>query len=107
MKKIRILFLPLVDASNLNAQSLNTREIALRLDPVRFECSLLYTQEPDQRLLKRPHLKLLRLPSRRQTVRLIKEMLSGYDIVAYMNFSPASYLYLHCPKNLRKNTKAV
>jgi glycosyltransferase involved in cell wall biosynthesis len=34
-------------------------------------------------------------------------MLSGYDIVAYMDFSPASYLYLHSPKRLRKNTKAV
>jgi glycosyltransferase involved in cell wall biosynthesis len=107
MRKVCILFLPIVDASNLNAQSLNTREIVLRLDPGQFECSLLFTQEPDPRLLNRPHIKFLRLPARLQTIRLLREMLSGYDIIAYMDFSPASYLYLHSPRSLRKRTKAV
>jgi glycosyltransferase involved in cell wall biosynthesis len=107
MKKIRILFLPLVDAANLNAQSLNTREIVLRLDPEQFECSLFYAQEPDPRLLDRPHTRFLRLPTRLKTARLLREMLAGYDIIAYMDYSPASYLYLHLPKRLRKHTKVV
>jgi glycosyltransferase involved in cell wall biosynthesis len=107
MKKIRILFLPLVDAANLNAQSLNTREIVLRLDAKRFECSLFYAHDPDPRLFNRSHIKLLRLPARVKTVRLFKEMFSGYDIIAYMDYSPASYLYVHFPKWLRKHTKVV
>ena len=107
MRKIRILFLPLVDAANLNAQSLNTREIVLRLDPGQFACSLFYTQEPDPRLLNRPHISLLRLPARLKTVRLLWEMFAGHDIIAYMDYSPASYLYLHSPKSLRKRSKAV
>lgn len=107
MKKIRILFLPLVDAGNLNAQSLNTREIVLRLDPEQFECSLFYTQKPDPRLLNRPHIRFLHLPARLKTMRLLKEMLAGYDIIAYMDYSPASYLYLHLPKRLRKHTSVV
>ena len=107
MSKIRILFMSLVDASSLNAQSLNTREIVLRLDPNRFECSLFYAQEPDPRLLNQPHIKLVRLPARLKTVRLLREMLSGYDIIAYMDYSPASYLFLHSPKILRKRAKAV
>ncbi|HSS98208.1 MAG TPA: glycosyltransferase family 4 protein [Terriglobales bacterium] len=107
MKKNRILFMPLVDAASLNAQSLNTREIVLRLDKNRFECTLFYTHEPDPRLLNLPHIKLLRLPSRLKTLSLLREMFSGCDIVAYVDYSPASYLYLHSPKFLRARTKAV
>src|SRR5438034_1192852 len=107
MKKIRILFLPLGDADNFNAQSLNTREIVLRLDPERFECSLFYTQALDPRLLDRPHIRFLHLPTRLKTVRLLREMLAGYDIIAYIDYSPASYLYLHLPRRLRKHTKTV
>jgi len=33
MAEIRVLFLPDVEADNTNAQSLNVREVALRLDP--------------------------------------------------------------------------
>jgi len=107
MKKIRILFMPQVDGTSLNAQSLNTREIVLRLDANRFECSLFYSHQPDPRLLHHSHIKLLRLPARLKTAQLLKKMLSGYDIIAYMDYSPASYLYLHCPKLLRKHTKTV
>jgi len=107
MSKVRIFFMPLVDAASLNAQSLNTREIVLRLDPDKFECSLLYVHEPDSRLLNRTHIKLLRLPARLKTVKLLREMWSGYDIIAYVDFSPASYLYLHSPKSMRKSTKTI
>jgi len=99
--------MPLVDRTNVNAQSLNTREIVLRLDADRFECSLFYAHQPDPRLLNRPYVRLLRLPARLKTAGLLKEMFSGYDIIAYADYSPASYLYLHFPKSLRKNTKTV
>jgi glycosyltransferase involved in cell wall biosynthesis len=107
MKPIRILFLPAVDADNTNAQSLNTREIVLRLNPERFDCTLNYWTEPDQRLLGRPHIRLLKMPAHGKTWRVLQAQLAGHDIVAYMDYSPASYLFLHTPRFLRRRVKAV
>lgn len=107
MRRIRLLFLPPVDVRNTNAQSVNTRELVLRLDARRFEITLFYCQEPDPRLLHREHIRLLPLPARLKTLWLLKEMLSGYDIVAYMDYSPASYLFLHLPARVRGRIKAV
>jgi glycosyltransferase involved in cell wall biosynthesis len=107
MSKIQILFLPTVDTNNTNAQSLNTREIALRLDPKRFEVTLFYHSEPDPRLNNHPHIRLQRLPARLKTWKLLREMCSGYDQIAYMDYSPASYLFVHLPRILRPRTKTI
>lgn len=106
MKKVRILFLAGVDADNTNAQSLNVREIALRLDPERFHSTLWYEREPDPRLRSLPGIRLLSLPTRGKTLRILREMLADYDIVAYLDYSPASYMFLHLPRLVRR-AKAV
>src|ERR1700757_4351067 len=97
MSRIRVLFLPGVEYDNINAQSLNVREIALRLDPETFDIALWYEREPDPRLVHRPGVRLLQLPPRHKTVRILREMLAGYDLIAYTDSSPASYLFLHLP----------
>jgi glycosyltransferase involved in cell wall biosynthesis len=102
MDKVRVLFMPSVDVDNTNAQSLNVREIALRLDPERFQCTLWYEQEADPRLRSCSGVRLLPLPSRMKTLRILREMLAGYDIVAYMDYSPASYMFLHLPRAVRR-----
>lgn len=107
MELIRILFLAPVDAGSTNAQSLNTRELILRLDPNGFECSVTYWTEPDPRLVSKAHIRLLRMPTHGKTWRLIREMLGGHNIVAYMDYSPASYLFVHTPKSLRGRTRTV
>lgn len=107
MDKVRVLFLPAVDAGNVNAQSLNVREIALRLDPSLFSISLWFEQEPDARLVNRSGIRLLRLPNRRRTATILREMLRGYDIIAYMDYSPASYTFVHMPRALRQGAKTV
>ncbi len=106
-RKVRILFLPTVDRDNTNAQSLNTREVALRLDPQRFEVTLLYQTEPDPRLRNRSHLYLQPLPTGMKTPRLFRHMLASRDLIAYVDFSPASYLFLHTPRIFRQNAKAI
>jgi len=106
MQKLRVLFMPDVDVDNTNAQSLNVREIALRLDPERFHSTLWYEVEPDPRLLSRVGVRLLQLPARRKTLRILREMLAGYDLVTYMDYSPASYMFLHVPRAVRR-AKAV
>jgi glycosyltransferase involved in cell wall biosynthesis len=107
MNKVRVLFLPVVDAGNTNAQSLNVREIALRLDPERFQTTLCYEHEPDERLRNRSSIRLLQLRSRGRTPRILRELLAGYDIIAYVDYSPACYLFLHLPRRVRRRTKAV
>ena len=107
MDKVRVLFLPAVDASSVNAQSLNVREIALRLDPARFSTTLWYECEPDPRLIGHDGIRLLRLPKRLRTAAILREMLRGYDLIAYMDYSPASYLFVHLPRILRRRTKTV
>jgi glycosyltransferase involved in cell wall biosynthesis len=106
MNRVRVLFLADVDADNTNAQSLNAREVVLRLDPERFRSTVLYEREPDSRLRNRSGIRLLQLPARNKTLRILREMLADYDIVAYMDYSPASYLFLHLPSVLRR-AKAV
>lgn len=107
MDKVRLLFMPAVEADNTNAQSLNVREIALRLDPARFQMALWYETEPDPRLRNHGNICLIQLPVRRKSWRIFREMLRGYDIISYMDYSPASYAFLHLPRALRGKTKAV
>ncbi len=107
MNRVRVLFLPGVDAHNTNAQSLNVREIVLRLDPDLFQSTLWYEQEPDPRLRNRDGIRLLQLPARGKTFRIARELLAGYDIVAYIDYSPACYFFLHMPRAVRGRTKSV
>jgi len=107
MKKIRLLLMRSVDIDNVNAQSLTAREIALRLDPQRFEVSVWYEHEPDPRLRGRANVRLLFLRGRGKTLRVFRELLSGYDVIAYLDYSPASYLYLHLPRALRGKARTV
>src|SRR6266568_1125566 len=106
MNKVRVLFLAGVDADNTNAQSLNVREVVLRLDPERLHSTVWYEREPDPRLRNRSSIRLLQLPARNKTLRILREMLGDYDIVAYMDYSPASYAFLHLPQVVRR-AKAV
>jgi glycosyltransferase involved in cell wall biosynthesis len=107
MSKVRVLFTPPIDVGNTNAQSLNAREIVLRFDPDQLESTLWYENDPDPRLRNRPGVRLLQLPATRKTFRILREQLAGYDLIAYMDCSPASYLFLHLPHALRARTATV
>ena len=107
MNTVRVLFLPVVDTDNTNAQSLNVREIALRFDPKLLQSTLWYEREPDPRLRNRDGIRLLQLPARGKALRIARELLAGYDIVAYIDCSLASYFFLHLPRAVRGRTKSV
>jgi len=50
---------------------------------------------PDIRLAQRPETRLIRLPQRRQTPRILKEFIWGdHDILFYVKASPAAKIYL-------------
>jgi glycosyltransferase involved in cell wall biosynthesis len=105
-RPIRILFNVFADEDNYNAQSLNAREIALRLDPARFCSTLFFERKPDPRLT-REGIRLVRLAGKRKTLKILKEMFLAHDFILYIDLSPASYLYLHLPRRLRRSTRAV
>jgi len=95
MKPIRILVDSLADEDALNAQMINARDIVSRLDPARFSVSTFVVGKPDPRLTERPGTRLIQLPQRRQTVRILNEFLWGrHDIIFYIKPSPAAKLYL-------------
>jgi glycosyltransferase involved in cell wall biosynthesis len=103
---VRILFNVCADAENYNAQSLNSREIALRLNAARFESTLFYENSPDARVL-REGIRTVKLPRRGKTVHIFREMMGRYDFIVYIDLSPASYIYLHLPRFLRRATRSV
>lgn len=73
----------------------NAREIACRLDPEQFHVTMFLGGEPDERIASRPNTRLIRLPERRQTVRIFRELVLGdHEIVFYLKSSPASFAYM-------------
>jgi glycosyltransferase involved in cell wall biosynthesis len=87
------------DADLPNAQMGNAREIVRRLDPARFHVSMFVLDNPDARVVARENTRLIQLPQRRQTVRILREFLCGaHQILFYMKASPASRWYLELRK---------
>jgi glycosyltransferase involved in cell wall biosynthesis len=105
-RPIQILFNVRADADNYNAQSLNAREIALRLAPARFQCTFFFERKPDPRLTGNG-IRLIQLPQKRQTPQLLREMLRAYDVLLYIDLSPASYVYLHLHRFVRRSTRVI
>src|SRR5713226_1104950 len=94
MTPIRILVDSFADAGLLNAQMGNAREIVCRLDPHRFHVSMFSLGEPDPRIARRRNTRMIQLPQRRQTVRILSEFLLGtHELLFYMKPSPASRWY--------------
>jgi len=107
-QKIRVLFLNYADIDNYNAQNLNAREIALRLDPESFEVTLLVAGQPDSRLAEKSHIRLLFLPKRLGSVSMLWDSLLRQDIL----FSPSlalnfTGLYFRIPGLVRQRVRTI
>lgn len=103
---IRILVDSFADAGLPNAQMGNAREIVSRLDPDRFHVSMFVVREPDPRIAARKNTRLIRLPPRKQTFRILSEFLWGaHALLFYMKASPASRWYQELRK--RRNDPRV
>lgn len=95
MNLVRILVDSFADAGLTNAQMTNAREIIRRLDPSRFHVSVFHLDPADVRIAQRPNTRLVRLPRKHQTVRILREFLLGrHEILFYLKSSPASRMYL-------------
>ena len=99
MTPIRILVDSFADAGLPNAQMGNAREIVCRLDPARYHVSLWALGKPDPRLAARENTRLIQLPRRRQTLRILREFLWGaHQILFYLKSSPSSRCYMSLRK---------
>src|SRR5512140_2876402 len=99
MTPIRILIDSFADEGLLNAQMGNAREIIYRLDPDQFHVTTFVVGQPDARIASRKNTRLIQLPRRRQTVRILSEFLLGaHDVLFYVKASPASKWYLSLRK---------
>ena len=102
MTPVRILVDSLADQGLTNSQMTNAREIIRRLDPARFHVSIFCGGVPDRSIAQRPNTRLVRLPQRRRTVRILREFLLGrHDILFYVKSSPASRLYMAWRRGLK------
>src|ERR1700733_12187005 len=92
---MRILVDSFADQGLTNAQMTNGREIIRRLDPERFHVSVFCAGDPDPAIERRPNTRLVLLPRRRRTVRILREFVLGsHDILFYVKSAPASSLYM-------------
>ncbi len=95
MRPIRILVDSFADEGLLNAQMGNAREIIRRLDPEVFHVSTFVLGKPDPHIAARKNTRLIQLPRRRQTVRILSEFLLGtHQVLFYLKSSPSSRWYL-------------
>jgi glycosyltransferase involved in cell wall biosynthesis len=95
VRPIRILVDSFADAGLPNAQMGNAREIVSRLDSTRFHVSMFVLGQPDPRIVARENTRLIQLPQRRQTIRILREFLWGaHQLLFYMKSAPASRCYL-------------
>ena len=102
MTPIRVLVDSFADAGLPNAQMGNAREIVCRLDPRRFHVSMFSLAEPDPRIARRRNTRLIQLPGRRQTLRILSEFVLGtHEVLFYMKASPASRMYTQLRRKWR------
>ena len=100
--RIRLLVDSFADASFTNAQMSNAREIVARLDPCRFQVTMFCVGTPDARIAQRPATRLICLPARHQTGRILREFLTGaHDVVFYLKASPAAKWYMRLRSRVR------
>ena len=84
MRPIKILFNAWADHDNTNFQSLNARDIAVRLDPQRFASAFFALGEPKPELENQPQIKIIRIPRRLGSLVMAAHMAWGsYDLIYY------------------------
>jgi glycosyltransferase involved in cell wall biosynthesis len=107
---IKILFNVFANEDNPNAQSLNARDIALRLNPERFESTFFLSKgkKPDPRLIHLSNIHFVTLPPRLGSLVIAKEMLWGQqDILIYPELSNRASRIFWMLRKVGKNKKLI
>lgn len=96
---IRILSLTLAEETYTNAQQVNAREIASRLDPTKFEVTLLSDGSGPAPIAALAHVRVLRLPARLRALRIFLGLLGGnFDILLYPGAGLPESAFMRLPR---------
>ena len=92
-----------VDENNYNTQNLNAKEITMRLNPEKYEISLFYRSVPDQKLVGKDNIKLIKVPSgfAISSLFLVSKLLGNYDIFFYFRCFKVDKRYIIARKFFR------
>ncbi len=99
--KIRIIMHAFADDNDVNAQNLNSKEIAYRLNPDLFDITLFYKNKPDSRFINRGNVHLIKIDDRQivKSLVILKNLLSReYDIFFYVRTFYLDYFYFKLKK---------
>jgi glycosyltransferase involved in cell wall biosynthesis len=96
------------DEADTNAQNLTVKEVVARLDPERFQVTMLYEQPPDPRIAARPNTILWQWRKRGNTLRTLLRMLVDIpDIYFFPKEGPLDTHFLALRHRLRWHTAVV
>lgn len=98
---IRIVSLTWAEEHKTNAQQVNAREIAARLDPDRFQVTLLSEGSGPAPVLDLPHVRAWRLHRERQSIGILRHLLGGdFDLLLYPGLGLPESIYVRLPRFL-------
>jgi len=86
----------LADKHSFNAQDVNAKEIARRLDPALFRITLFYVNKPDEQLLHHENIRLVKISDNRyiSSIQILRHLLKkNFDIFFYVRNFYIDYLY--------------
>lgn len=96
------------DEDDFNAQNLNAREIACRLNPDLFEVALFYCIQPDRRLRGKRNIRLIKVPNYKETptkviafFSVLRHLLGRYDIFFCVRRFRVDHSYLRMKRVFR------
>lgn len=105
---IKIFTPSFADEAGTNAQNLSVKEIVIRLDPKRFEVTMLHEGPVDPRIASRPHTRLLAWRRHGNTVRVLMDILSHPpDIYFFPREGPLDAGFLKLRRCFKLRTAVV
>lgn len=101
-RRVRILSLTWAEDHYTNAQQVNARDLAARLDPSAFEVTLLSDGAGPASILGFPHVRAWRLRPRLRALSIFLRLLArGFDLLLYPGPGAPEALWLRLPRFLR------
>jgi len=96
------------DESDTNAQNLTAKEVVARLDPERFEVTMLCEQDPDPRIVSRKNTRILPYYAHGNTPRLLLRILAErHDVYYFPRYGPLDKGFLSARKYLSSRTALI
>lgn len=106
--KIKIIMHAFCDENDFNAQNLNAKEIAYRLNPTLFEVTLFYSNQPDMRLCGKENIHLIKVPDYKKSPSkaiaffyVLRHLLDEHDIFFYVRNMRLDLYYFKIRKFFR------